>query len=43
MFLKIRKIEKKYIKELATWSDNLWKSINEFNIEEFGLSMINSF
>ena len=40
---KNKKIEKKYIKELATWSENLWKSINEFNIEEFGLSMLNSF
>ena len=42
-YLKNKKIEKKYIKELATWSENLWKSINEFNIEEFGLSMMNSF
>lgn len=41
--LKNKKIEKKYISELASWSENLWRSINEFNIEEFGLSMLNSF
>ncbi len=40
---KNKKIEKKYIKELAACSENLWRSINEFNSEEFGLSMLNSF
>ena len=40
---KNKKIEKKYIKELAACSENLWRSINEFNVEEFGLSMLSSF
>ena len=40
---KNKKIEKKYIKELAACSENLWRSINEFNSEEFGLSMLSSF
>lgn len=40
---KNKKIVKKYIKELAACSENLWRSINEFNPEEFGLSMLNSF
>ena len=28
---------------MAACSENLWRSINEFNSEEFGLSMLSSF